>query len=72
MFHTIVHKSGGWVQVSYNPSQRIAAWSHGDMLGDHYRSVAGAMSAITRHHKKWVSSRDFEHRGFMRECGFLK
>lgn len=62
MFQTIGHKSGGFVQLStFGNKTTIKAWSHGEMLGDHYTSVSGAMGAITRHHKEWARERSSSH-----------
>jgi hypothetical protein len=41
----------GFVQVD---GHRITAWAHGERLGDHYRTEAGAKAAITRAHRKWL------------------
>ena len=62
MFQTIGHKSGGFIQLTtIGNKTTIAAWSHGELLGDKYTTVAGAKAAITRHHKGWVSKRHAEH-----------
>lgn len=62
MFQTIGHKSGGFIQCStFGNNTRIQAWSHGELLGDHYKTVAGASAAITRHHNAWVTERSRDH-----------
>lgn len=68
MFQTIGHKSGGFVQLTtIGNKTTIKAWSHGEMLGDHYTSVAGAKAAITRHHKEWLQEGQAEHQKALRE-----
>ncbi len=47
-----INHRGGFVQVS---PHGITAWSHGTMLGNHYKTIAGAKTAITRHHQQWVN-----------------
>lgn len=62
MFQTIGHKSGGFVQLTtIGNKTTIKAWSHGELLGDSYETVAGAKCAITRHHRKWLGERRVEH-----------
>lgn len=68
MFQTINHKSGGFVQITtVGNKSTIKAWSHGTLLGDHYKTVSGALGAITRAHKEWVADFERESRRF-REC----
>lgn len=62
MFQTIGHKSGGFIQLStFGNKTTIKAWSHGELLGDHYTTVSGASAAITRHHKEWARNRSRDH-----------
>lgn len=66
MFQTIGHKSGGFIQLTtIGNKTTIAAWSHGELLGDKYITVAGAKAAITRHHNGWVGERQAEHQARM-------
>jgi len=61
MFQTIDQK-GGFVQLStFGNITTIKAWSHGELLGDKYTTIAGAKAAITRHHKAWVRDRQRGH-----------
>ncbi len=68
MFQTITCK-GGHINLSYLNGETITAWSHGVCLGDHYKTVAGAKTAIRRAHNKWLAqfereAQDFKHKAF--------
>ena len=61
MFQTITVK-GGLIQLTtIGNKTTIAAWSHGELLGDKYTTVSGALGAITRHHKEWVKEGQTSH-----------
>jgi len=74
MFQTLNHWVGrayaGHINLSYYPEigQRIQAWSHGEFLGDHYKTVAGARCAITRAHRRWIVEFNSAGAAYKREC----
>jgi hypothetical protein len=54
MFLTINYNGGVVTTVILNGKKTITAWCHGEQLGAHYRTCAGAKAAIAHAHKKWL------------------
>lgn len=62
MFQTISHKPGCFIQIStFGAYSTIAAWAHGEKIGEHYKTVQGAKTAITRYHKAWLAENQAAH-----------
>lgn len=62
MFHTIAHKSGGFVQISIvNGKETIRAWNSYKQIGDTYKTVPAAKAALTKEWKETMAYHAAEH-----------